>query len=100
MSSAVEKVSVINPRSLLPTLEYSSMAPRLNSLDGKKVYIIGLTWPYTFQFNEELYKILSEKYPGTTFILRKKHGSYAEDDPKLWGEIQEQGGAAILAVGH
>jgi hypothetical protein len=47
-----------------------------------------------------MYKILTERYPGTTFILKKKNGSYGEDDPKLWGEIQEHGDAAIMGVGH
>ncbi len=93
-------VTVINPRSQLPVLQRTPMAPRLNSLDGKVVYLVALTWPYTFQFNEEMQKVLSERYPKTTFILKKKNGSYGEDDPKLWGEIQEQGHAAILGVGH
>jgi hypothetical protein len=100
MARATEKITVVNPRSQLPSLEFSPMAPRFKSLDGKKVYIVGLTWPYTFQFNEEMYKVLSERFPKTTFILRKKYGAYAEDDPKLWAEIQEQGAGAILGVGH
>ena len=100
MPKATNKIKIVNPRSQPPALAYSPMAPRFDSLDGKKVYLVGLNWPYTFQLNEEMYKLLSERYPKATFILRKKHGSYAEDDPKLWSEIQEAGGGAILAVGH
>jgi hypothetical protein len=100
MTAGKEKITVINPAGQMPSLEQSPMAPRLDSLDGKTVYIVSLTWPYTHQFNEELEKVLSAKFPGTTFILRKKNGAYAEDDPRLWGEIQEQGHAAILGVGH
>lgn len=100
MSENSEKITVINPAGQLPSLEYSPMASRLDSMKDKAVYIVSLTWPYTHQFNEELQKVLSAKFPETTFILRKKNGAYAEDDPRLWSEIQEQGNAAILSVGH
>jgi hypothetical protein len=100
MSLTEEKFTVINPEGQPPSLEQSPMAPRLDTLAAKTVYIVSLTWPYTHQFNEELQRVLSTRYPDTTFILRKKNGSYAEDDPRLWGEIQEQGDAAILGVGH
>jgi hypothetical protein len=100
MKELQEKFTVINPAGQLPALEQSPMAPRLDSLKGKTVYIVSLTWPYTHQFMEVLRKILSGTFPETTFILRKKNGLYAEDDPRLWGEIQEQGQAAILGIGH
>jgi hypothetical protein len=76
------------------------MAPRLDSLKGKSVYLVSLTWPYTHQFMEELQKALSARFPESTFILKKKNGGYAEDDPRLWSEIQEHGNAAIVGVGH
>ncbi len=100
MPTAVKKMSVINPVGQLPSLDQSPMAPRLDSLEGKTVYIVSLTWPYTHQFNEELEKVLRERFPDTIFVLKKKNGGYAEDDPRLWGEIQERGQAAILGVGH
>ena len=95
-----DKITVINPAGRLPSLKYSPMAPRLDSLKGKTVYIVSLTWPYTHQFMEELQKVLSAKFPESTFILKKKNGGYAEDDPPLWSEIQEHGNAAIVGIGH
>jgi hypothetical protein len=100
MQRTTETITVINPAGRLPSLEYSPMAPRLDSLNGKTVYIVSLTWPYTHQFNEELQKVLSIKFPESTFILKKKNGAYAEDDPRLWSEIQENGHAAIVGIGH
>jgi len=101
MSQATkDKITVLNPAGRLPSLEYSPMAPRLDSLNGKTVYIVSLTWPYTHQFSEEMHKVLSAKFPETTFIVKKKNGSYAEDDPRLWSEIQENGQAAIVGIGH
>ncbi len=94
------KITVINPAGRLPSLKYSPMAPRLDSLKGKTVYLVSLTWPYTHQFMEELQKVLSSRFPESTFILKKKNGGYAEDDPPLWSEIQEHGNAAIVGIGH
>jgi hypothetical protein len=76
------------------------MALRLDSLDKKTIYIVDVRWPYTHQFAEEISNALSQRYPDTKFVIREKSGSYMEDDPKLWAEIQEQGNGAILSVGH
>jgi hypothetical protein len=76
------------------------MAPRLDSLDGKVIYIVDIRWSYTGQFTEELAKVLSERYPGTTFVRRDKAGPYGESDPQLWEEIKKKGDGTILATGH
>jgi len=76
------------------------MTARLDSLEGKTVYLVHLNWPHTFQFTEELHKALSARFPQTRFILKRKMGAYAQDDPALWSEIQAKGNAAIVSVGH
>ncbi|MBN1190496.1 MAG: hypothetical protein JXA46_12140 [Dehalococcoidales bacterium] len=96
----MEKVSVLDPRGQAPLLRRTPMTERLDSLDDKTVYIVHVNWPHTFQFTDELHKVLSGKFPKTTFILKRKLGPYAQDDPKLWAEIQEKGNAAIVSVGH
>ncbi len=92
---------VIDPRAQQPfDLRQRPMAPRLDSLDGKTVYIIDVRWPFTHPFSEAMYELLAEKYPATHFILKDKYGSYFDDDAQLWAEIQEHGDAAIVEVGH
>jgi len=76
------------------------MAPRLDTLDEKTIYIVDINWPLTHQFTEELHKVLSEKYPKTKFVFKDKAQRYMNDDPKLWAEIKEKGDAMVLAVGH
>lgn len=92
--------TVINPRGQFPATQQMPMARRLNSLEGKTIYIVDVRWPYTHQFAEEMRNALSERYHDARFVVREKTGSYMEDDPKLWSEIQEQGDAAIVTVGH
>jgi hypothetical protein len=95
-----EKFVVVDPRGQPPALRQMSMAPRLDSLEGKTVYVVDINWPYTRQFTEELYKVFSERYPKAKFVFRDKAGTYGEDDPELWNEIKEQGDAMVLAIGH
>jgi len=94
------KITVVNPRGQLPAIQQIPMAPRLDSLDGKTIYIVDVRWPYTHQFLEEVRGVFAERYPRTKFIVKEKAGSYGEDDPKLWAEIKEKGDAAIVGIGH
>jgi hypothetical protein len=94
------KITVLDPRGQPPILRQTAMVPRVNSLDGKTVYVVHINWPHTYTFTEQMCKVLSERYPKTNFIIRKKFGAYAQDDPQLWAEIQEKGNAAIVSVGH
>ncbi|MFC1820842.1 hypothetical protein ACFLZG_07160 [Thermodesulfobacteriota bacterium] len=100
MTNGKSKISVVNPGGQPPTLQQTPMAPRLDSLEGKTVYVVEVNWPYTRQFTEELCSVLSERYPDTKFAFRDKAGTYFDDDPKLWAEIKEQGNAMVMSVGH
>jgi len=100
MARNSELFRVVDPRSRPPATIQRSMAPRLDSLKGKTVYVVDINWPYTHQFTEELHGIFSEKFPDTRFVLSDKSGSYFADDPKLWAEIKENADAMILGVGQ
>lgn len=93
-------ITVLNPRGIQPQIARIPMAARLDTLDGKTVYIVDARYPRTREFVEELFSILKERYPKTNWVLRDKFGGYVDDDPKLWAEIKEKGGGMILAVGH
>lgn len=96
----MNKITVVNPRSQRSPVQHSPLAPRLESLDGKIVYIVDMRWPYTEQFTKELRNILSERYAETQFIRKEKAGPYGESDFELWEEIKHKGDAAIVATGH
>ena len=94
------RVAVLNPLGTPPPIPRVPMAPRLDSLTGKTVYIVDTQFPGTKQFLEEMQKLLSQKYPNVNWVLKDKRGAYFDDDPKLWAEIKEKGHAAVLAIGH
>jgi hypothetical protein len=76
------------------------MAPRLDALGGKTIYIVNVKFPLTDQFFVETQKVLAAKYPQTNWILRDKRGTYFDDDPALWAEIKEKGDGVIMGMGH
>jgi hypothetical protein len=94
------KITVLNPMGQPPPIARVPMAPRLDTLDGKTIYIVDIGFTDTHQFFTEMQKLLNEKYPKTTFILKTKIGTYFDDDPKLWAEIKEKGAGMIMGVGH
>jgi len=94
------KITVYNPLGQPPAIARVPMAPRLDSLDGKTIYIVDIGFTDTHQFFTEMQKLLGERYPKTTWVVRTKIGTYFDDDPKLWAEIKGQGHGMIMGVGH
>jgi hypothetical protein len=94
------KITVLNPLGQPPAIERVPMAPRISDLKGKTIYIVDIGFSATDQFLTELKDLLTERYPKTTWVVRKKIGTYFNDDPKLWAEIKEKGHGMIMGVGH
>jgi len=94
------KITVLNPRGIMPEIQRIPMATRLDTLDGKTIYIVDTKFARTRDFMETLHKVLQERYPKTNWILRDKTGGYQVDDPKLWSEIREEGHGVIMGIGH
>lgn len=94
------RITVLSPLGQAPAIARVPMAPRLDTLDGKTVYIVDINFTDTHQFFTEMQQLLSAKYPKTKFEVRIKQGTYFDDDPKLWAEIKEKGHAMIMGVGH
>ena len=77
------------------------MAPRVNSLDGKTVYLVDATH---FDGSETLLMQMQawfqQNMPSVKTVFRKKAGAYAADDPTLWAEIKTNAYATVMAIGH
>jgi hypothetical protein len=94
------KITVLNPRGILPPIRKIPMASRPDTLTGKTIYIVDTKYPRTRPFVEEFVKALKQKHPDTNWVLKDKFGGYMDDDPKLWEEIKEKGHGAIVLIGH
>jgi len=95
-----EKISVMSPLGYPPKVTIKPMAPRLEGLDGKTVYLVDPRFDDSGRFMEQLQKVMTQRLPGTKTKLVQMSNVYSRDDPKTWEEIQANGDAAIIGVGH
>jgi len=99
-SAQEPKITVLNPVGQPPAIARVPMAPRMENLEGKTIYIVDINFVDTHQLFTEMQSVLSQKYPKTNWVVRTKVGTYFDDDPKLWAEIKEKGHGMIMGVGH
>jgi hypothetical protein len=93
-------VSVLNPTGYPPKVTIKPMAPRLEGLERKTVYLIDPQFDDSGLFMEQLQGVFARRLPGVKTRLVKMNNVYSRDDPKTWEEIQANGDAAIIGVGH
>ena len=100
MAAKDEKITVLNPRGIMPAITQVPMAERAGSLDGKTIYLVDIKFANTKPFFNALRDNLAAAYPKTTWIGVDKDGGYLQDDPKLWAEIKAKAAGAIVLLGH
>jgi hypothetical protein len=81
------------------SMEGQWMAPRLDKLDGKVVYLVETGFHGARDFMEEVAAWFARNMPGVKIESRSTQGGIFTDDPILWAEIEERGDAAIVGVG-
>ncbi len=82
------------------TVDASSLAKRLDTLEGKTVYLVDTGFGGSFKFMRELENWFATNMPAVkTVRTRKPGGPFADDNDALWEEIKKRGDAAILGVG-
>ncbi len=87
------------PTQKLSSMEGQLMDPRLDTLDGKVVYLVETGFNGAKDFMEQVVAWFSRKMPAVKIETRSTQGSMFTDDPTLWSEIAEKGDAAIIGVG-
>jgi hypothetical protein len=92
--------TALNPKGSPPPVKLIPMAPRLDTIHGKTVYLVDTGFMSGGVLLEQMQIWFQKNYPDVTVVFRKKAGAYMEDDPPLWKEIKAKGHAAIMAIGH
>ena len=81
------------------TGSFRSLAPRLDSLNGKTIYLVDTGFGGSSKFLDQVQAWFAEHMPSVKTVRRRKTGNIFRDDTKdLWNEIKEKGQAAILGV--
>lgn len=93
-----QKITVHDPRGYPPKVTGKQLAPRLESLDGKVVYLVDCLFDNSEVFMEQLTDWFAERLPNVQTRMIKPHASWV-DAPEMRAKIEAEGDAAILGVG-
>ena len=99
-ASFARKLTVHNPMGYPPKVTGKALSPRLDTLDGKTVFLVDCRFDDSCLLLEEVQAWFEEHMPSVNTRLVQLSNMYARDDPALWRRIKEEGQAAILGVGH
>ena len=95
-----EKLEAFNPKGMPPAIQLVPMAPRLDTLDGKTIFLVSDGFAGADRFLAQIAIWFQKNMPSVKTVYRLKAGSYFDDDPKLMAEIKANGNAMIMAYGH
>ncbi len=93
-----DKLTVHDPRGYPPKVTGKRLAPRLESLDRKVIYLVDCLFDNSAVFMEQLEQWFADKLPSVEIRQIKPRESWV-DDPAMRTEIEANGDAAILGVG-
>jgi hypothetical protein len=94
-----EPITVLNPAIETRMAERVPLAPRLETLNGKTIYLVDTDWEglgHNTMVLEEMQKWFAEHMPKVKTIIRVKKGGYIQDDPALWKEIADNHGDGVI----
>jgi hypothetical protein len=100
VAAGLAKLETLNPKGSPPAIQLIPMAPRLDTLDGKTIYLVSDGFAGADRFLEQVRIWFTKNMPSVHTVYRLKAGGLADDDPKLWAEIKGDGNAMIMAIGH
>jgi hypothetical protein len=95
-----EKITVYDPTGYPPKVNPRPMAPRLDTLDGKTVYLVDARFDDSDLFLKQMQAWFSDHMPSVTTRFIQLSSVYTRDDPATWERIKADGDAAIIGVGH
>jgi len=93
-----EKIRVHDPRGYPPKVVGKRLANRLQSLDGKVLYLIDCLFDNADVFMEQLRLWFAENMPSVETRIIRPRESWV-DDPEMRAKVVADGDAAIIGVG-
>ena len=101
-AAAKDKLAtVLNPAITEKLAPRVPLAPRLDTLEGKTIYIVDMNYEGMIgtPVLGEMRAWFAKNIPSAKIVLKIKGGSYISDDPPLWKEIAaNKANGVILGV--
>ena len=92
-------ITVLNPAIETHLADRVPLAPRLDTLDGKTIYLVDTDWE-GLGHNTEILRVMQQWFakhmPKVKTIIKVKKGGYMMDDPGLWKEIADNHGDGVI----
>ena len=102
--AAEEKITVLTPLGSPPSIKLKPMAQRLDTLEGKTIYIVDNVYPGSDLLLTEMAAWFEREMPSTKALYKRKNagmgGGFEGIDQNLWAEIKEKADAVIIGLGH
>jgi hypothetical protein len=93
-----QPITVHDPRGFPPKVTGKRLAPRLESLDGRTVYLVDCLFDNSEPFMRQLEDWFGVHLPAVDVRMIKPRQSWV-DDPEMRAKVAADGDAAILGVG-
>jgi len=94
----MDKLTVHDPRGYPPKVTGKRLAPRLEKLDGKVLFLVDCLFDNSEVFMNQLQRWFAQHLPTVRLKNIKPRESWV-DDPDMRATIEKEGDAAILGVG-
>ncbi len=100
-SDAGRLMTVLNPAIASKMAARVPLSPRLDTLDGKTIYMMDINWggpEAAYSVFEEIQAWLAANKPSVKVVIRRMKGSYMSEDTELLKEIGKNANAAIVGI--
>jgi len=100
-AAAEPLITVMNPAISSKMVDRTPLSPRLDTLEGKTLYLVDISWggpEAGYSVFEEMKSWFAQKMPSVKIVIKRKAGMYTTDDPALWKEIAKNGNAALIGI--
>jgi hypothetical protein len=75
------------------------MAPRLDSLENRTIYLVDTGFAGGREFLEEMQNWFRENMPAVKTVVHIKSGNAFVDSPELWPELKKKADGVVFGVG-
>jgi hypothetical protein len=100
--SGGDAITVLNPAATGKYAERVPLSPRLDTLEGKTLYMLDINWggpEAAYSVFEQMKNWFAEHMPSVKVVIKRKKGSYMVPDDSTWKEVKDNGGdAAIVGI--
>lgn len=94
-------VTVMNPAVENRMVDRLPLSPRLDTLNGKTLYMLDINWggpDAAYSVFEQISAWMQTNMPEVKTVIRRKNGSYMTPDQKTWEEIKEHADAVLVGI--